>query len=63
MITGMILTEPQKAFNTIVHGMLLHKLYAIGFLKYTAKWFKSYLSKRPFQLNLGNNFFQATSLS
>ena len=39
------------------------KLYAIGFLKHTVNWFKSYLLKRSFLFNLGNNFSQPASVS
>ena len=35
MMTGMILIDLQKAFDTIDHDMLLQKLYAIGFSKRT----------------------------
>ena len=56
MMTGMILIDLQKAFDTIDHDVLLQKLYAIGFSKRTVNWFKSYLSNRSFKVNLGNNF-------
>ena len=55
MMTGTILNYLQKAFDTIEHDMLLQKLYAIGFLKHTFNLFKSYLSSRPFLVNLENN--------
>ena len=54
MMTGMILIDLQKAFDTIDHDMLLQKLYAIGFSKHTVNWFKSYLSNRYVLVNLGN---------
>ena len=62
-MTGMILTDPQKAFDTIDHDVLLQKLYAIGFSKHTVNWFQSYLSNRSFLVNLGNNFSQPASVS
>ena len=40
-MTGMILIDLQKAFDTIDHDVLLQKLYAIGFSKRTVNWFKS----------------------
>ena len=63
MVTGMILIDLQKAFDTIDHNVLLQKLYAIGFSKRTVNWFKSYLSNRSFKVNLGNNFYQPASVS
>ena len=35
MMTGMILIDRQKAFDTVDHDVLLQKLYAIGFPKHT----------------------------
>ena len=63
MMTGMILIDLQKAFDTIDHDVLLQKLYAIGFSKHTVNWFKSYLSNRYFLVNLENNFSQPASVS
>ena len=63
MMTGMIIIDLQKAFNTIDHDVLLQKLYAIGFAKRTINWFKSYLSNRSFKVSLGNNFSQHASVS
>ena len=39
LITGMILIDLQKAFDTIDHDILLQKLYAIGFSKHSVNWF------------------------
>ena len=55
-MSGMILIDLQKAFDTTDHDVLLQKLYAIGFSKHAANWFQSYLSNRSFLVNLGNNF-------
>ena len=57
LLTGMILIDLQKAFNTIDHEISLQKLKAIKFSKSTVKWFKSYLSERIFLVNIKNNFF------
>ena len=59
-MTGMILIDLQKAFDTINHGTLLKKLYAIGFSKH---WFWSYLINRKFLVNLGNVFSQLACVS
>ena len=63
MITGIILIDLQKAFDTIDHDVLLQKRYAIGFTKHTVNWFRSYLSYRSFVVNLGNNFSHPASVS
>ena len=63
MMTGMILIDLQKAFDTTDHDVLLQKLYAIGFSKHAVNWFQSYLSNRSFLVNLGNNFSQPASVS
>ena len=38
-MTGMILIDLQKTFDTIDRGILLQKLHAIGFSKHTVNWF------------------------
>ena len=43
LVTGMILIDLQKAFDTINHDILLKKLGIIGFSDHTVKWFQSYL--------------------
>ena len=48
LLTGMILINLQKAFDTIDHEILLQKLKAIKFSESTMKWFKPYLSERVF---------------
>ena len=52
LMTGMILVDLQKAFDTIDHDILLKKLSAIGFSNHTIGWFKSYLSNQLFRVNL-----------
>ena len=56
LMTGMILVDFQKAFDTIDHDKLLKKLSGIGFSNHTIGWFKSYLSisNRLFSVNLEN---------
>ena len=62
-MTGMILIDLQKAFDTIDHDILLQKLYAIGFSKHSVNWFRSYLINRTFLVNLGNAFSQPACVS
>ena len=56
MITGMILIDLQKAFDTIDHGILLQKMEYLGFSTATIKWFESYLANRIFKVNVGDEY-------
>ena len=61
-MTGMILTDLQKAFDTFDHDILLKRLSAIGFPNHTIGWFKSYPSSRLFRQNLENCYTDASSI-
>ena len=63
LMTGMILIDLQKAFDTIDHNILLQKLYAIGFSKHSINWFRSYLINRTFLVELRNAFSQPACVS
>ena len=52
LLTGMILIDLQKVFDTIDHEILLQKLKAIRFSKGTLQWSRSYLSERIFLVNI-----------
>ena len=63
LMTGMILVDLQKAFDTIDHDILLKKLSAIGFSNYTICWFQSYLSNRLFRVNLENCYSDPSNIT
>ena len=63
LVTGMILIDLQKAFDTINHYILLNKLSIIGFFDHAVKWCPSYLSNGKFTVNLENLFFEVSSIS
>lgn len=44
--TGMVVLDLQKAFDTVAHDILLHKLEAIGMNDGSVDWFRSYLTGR-----------------
>ena len=60
-MTGMILIDLQKTFDTIDHDILLKKLSAIGFSNHIC-WFKSYLSNRLFGVNLENCYSERPNI-
>ena len=63
LVTGMILIDLQKAFDTINHDILLKKLGIIAFSDHNVKWFQSYLSNGKFTVNLENSFSEVSSMS
>ena len=63
LLTGMILIDLQKAFDTIDHDILLNKLKYIGFSSETIKWFKSYLTNRTFIVSVDNCYSNPGNLT
>jgi hypothetical protein len=63
MVTGMILIDLQKAFDTIDHQILLEKMKFMGFSDSTIAWFDSYLTNRVFLVNIENSFSDPCALS
>ena len=62
-LTGMILIDLQKAFETIDHEIFLMKLECMGFSKPTILWYKSYLKNRTFRLNIENDFLNIGNIN
>ena len=62
-MTGMILIDLQKAFDTIDHDILLEKMHCLGFSEPTIQWFRSYHTNKLFSVNLGNEFSSSGKLS
>ena len=56
LLTGMILIDLQKAFDTIDHKILIEKMKCMGFSNDVTKWFESYLSKRMFSVHVEKSF-------
>ena len=63
LMTGMILVDLQKAFDTIDHDILLKKLSTIGFSNHTTDWLKSYLSNLLFRVNLENFYSDPSNIT
>ena len=62
ILTGMILIDLQKAFDTIDHDILIKMKY-LGFSITTIAWFKSYLEDRKFLVNVGDTYSNLCELS
>ncbi|XP_057316760.1 uncharacterized protein LOC130657775 [Hydractinia symbiolongicarpus] len=54
LLSGMILIDLQKAFDTINHSILLEKLGTLGFSNEVILWFRSYLANRTFCVSIDN---------
>ena len=55
LLTGMILIDLRKAFDTISHNILLTKMSSVAFSFQFITWFESYLSNRRFQVDIKIN--------
>ena len=54
LLAGMILSDLQKAFDTINHEVLLQKLKAIRFSEQRREWFRLYLCDQIFLVETEN---------
>ena len=63
MLTGMILIDLQKAFDTIDHEIFLDQMVCLGFSDSTISWFKSYLQDRSFSVNIEKEYSNPGILS
>ena len=55
-ITALVLLDLSKAFYSIDHARLLHKLSILGASPSTVKWFKSYLTGRRQYVRIGSAY-------
>ena len=62
-LTGMILIDLQKDFDTIDHKILIEKMSCFGFHESTIRWYESYLTNRCFIVNVGKDFSSPGKLS
>ena len=63
LLTGMVLIDLQKAFDTIDHSILLEKMSCLGFAGKTIAWYTSYLTNRSFIVNVGKESSSPGKLS
>ena len=62
LLTGMILIDLQKAFDTIDHNILLQKMSSLEISREVIDWYKSYLSSRKFHVNVHDKFSTSADL-
>ena len=62
-MTGIILIDLQKAFDTIDHDILLKNVSAIGFSNHAIGWFNSYFSDRLLRGHLENCYSDDSSIT
>ena len=55
LLTGMILIDLQKAFDTKDYKILIEKMKYMGFSNDVTKWFECYVSKSMFSVNIENS--------
>ena len=53
-LTGAVFLDLSKAFDTVDHNLLLHKLKAVGLSEVTVNWFQSYLANRKQRTSVGD---------
>ena len=62
-LTGMILIDLQKVFDTIDHEIFLFKMNYLGFVESTINWFRSYLANRIFVVHVNWNYSNPGNLT
>lgn len=62
-LSGMLLLDLQKAFDTIDHSILHLKVKAMGFSNMVCKWIKSYLENRRQIVDLNGVFSDCLDIS
>ena len=63
LLTGMILIDLQKAFDTINHEILFKKLETMSFSEGCITWFQSHLSERIFFISIKNQLSSYVRIS
>ena len=62
-LTGMVLIDVKKAFDSVNHNILCKKLELIGANANTLSWFKSYLSDRKQIVDINGIFSEPMAIN
>ena len=62
-LTGAVFLDLSKAFDTVDHNLLLHKLESVGLLDDTVNWFQSYLTNRKQWTSVGDTLSVAAPIT
>ncbi len=62
-VTALILLDLSKAFDSINHTILLHKLKCVGASPLAIQWFESYLSDRSQYVRIGSTVSSTSALT
>lgn len=63
LLTGSIFIDLSKAFDSVNHDILLHKLHAYGVRNGELEWFRNYLSNRVQQVCFQNTLSNAEGIT
>ena len=63
MLTALVLLDPSKAFDSVSHTILLHKLSCICVPPDAVKWFDIYLSGRSQFVRIGTKISSSLSIT
>ncbi|XP_055371582.1 uncharacterized protein LOC129605695 [Condylostylus longicornis] len=58
-----IFIDIAKAFDTVQHSLLLHKLFNAGFRGFVLNWFESFISNRKQKVRVGNSYSGVTNVN
>ena len=62
-LTGAVFLDLSKAFDTVDHNLLLHKLESVGLLDDAVNWFQSYLTNRKQRTSVGDTLSVAAPIT
>ena len=62
-LTGAVFLDLSKAFDTVNHNLLLHKLRSVGLSEVSVNWFQSYLANRKQRTSVGDTLSVALPIT
>ena len=62
-LTGAVYLDLSKAFDTVDHNLLLHKLISVKLSEDTVNWFQSYLANRKQRTSVGDTLSVAAPIT